>query len=558
MNVTTRLHLCAGLKIRDAAILTAACTTMLFGNSLWAAPKPSVANVSLAHLGTYASGIFAQGGSEIAAHDPLLQRLYVVNARDASVNVLDISNPATPTLVDNLSLLPFGGVANSVAVFEGLVAVAMEATPNRTSPGKVVFFDSAFTLIKVLTVGAVPDMLTFTHKGRNLLVANEGEPSGYGLGHVNPEGSVSIIDLRGGAAALTQANVRTAGFSAFNDLADELNAAGIRVFGPGATVAQDLEPEYIAVSPDDATAWVTLQEANALAIVDIASATVLSLTPLGLKDHNVPGNGLDPSDRDNAAGTGAAIGIRTAPVKGLYQPDAIAAHVVGGQLYLFLANEGDTRSAGDFPGFEEEATVGAANYVLDPVLFPDAAILKQNRNLGRLRVSNSSGDLDGDGDFDEIHPFGARSFSIRTATGALVFDSGDQFEQVTAAMDVAGTAIFNASNDNNTFDARSRAKGPEPEGIAVGRAFQHTWAFVGLERIGGVMVYDVSDPANARFATYVNNRNFAGTFSFATAGDLGPEGILFIDEGDSPTGEPLVVVANEVSGTTTIYQLNKL
>ena len=199
MNDTSHPRLWARLKIRDAAIFGFACTTMLFGNDLLAAPKSNVANVSLTHLGTYASGIFAQGGSEIAAHDPLLQRLYVVNARDASVNVLDISNPATPTLVDNLSLLPFGGVANSVAVFEGLVAVAMEATPNRTSPGKVVLFDSAFTLVNVLTVGAVPDMLTFTHKGRHLLVANEGEPSGYGPGHVNPEGSVSIIDLRAGS-----------------------------------------------------------------------------------------------------------------------------------------------------------------------------------------------------------------------------------------------------------------------------------------------------------------------------------------------------------------------
>jgi 2',3'-cyclic-nucleotide 2'-phosphodiesterase/3'-nucleotidase/5'-nucleotidase len=466
------------------------------------------------------------------------------------VNVLDISNPATPALIGNLSLLPFGGVANSVAVHEGLVAVALESTPNRTDPGKVVFFDSALTPISAVTVGAIPDMLTFTHKGRYVLVANEGEPKSYNLpDSVDPEGSVSIIDMRDGPATLTQANVRTAGFGAFNGMEAVLRANGIRIYGFNASVAQDIEPEYVAVSPDDTTAWVTLQENNAMATVDIANATVTSIVSLGLKDHSLPGNGLDPNNN-------GAINIGNWPVKGLYQADAIASHPIGTELFLFMANEGDVRT--DWPGLNEEITVGAADYVLDPTAFPSALTLKTNSNLGRLRVSKFSGDLDGDGDYDQIHAHGGRSFSIRRTDGSLVFDSGDEFEQVTAALHAAGLVIFNASNDNNTFDNRSRAKGPEPEGIAVGRAFQRTWAFIGLERIGGVMVYDVTDPSNARFATYANNRNFFGSFSFATAGDLGPEGILFIDEGDSPTGEPLVVTANEISGTTTIFKVNKL
>jgi DNA-binding beta-propeller fold protein YncE len=353
---------------------------------------------------------------------------------------------------------------------------------------------------------------------------------------------------------LTQANVLTAGFHAFNGMEAVLRAAGIRIFGPNASASQDLEPEYIAVSPDDTTAWVTLQENNAMATVDIASATVTSIVSLGLKDHSLPGNGLDPSDRDNAAGTGPAINIGNWPIKGLYQADGIAAYPIGGELFLFLANEGDART--DWPGFNEEATIGSSSYVLDPTAFPNAATLKQNRNLGRLRASNAGGDLDGDGDFDEIHTFGGRSFSIRTTSGALVFDSGDDFEQLNAALHPA--VIFNPSHSNNTFDDRSRSKGPEPEGIVVGRAFGQTWAFVALERVGGVMVYDVTDPYNSRFVTYANYRNFSGAFSFATAGDLGPEGILFIDEDDSPTGAPLVVTANEISGTTTIFQVNQL
>src|SRR5688572_16882368 len=264
-----------------AALLLAGALIVCAGSAVRAAHPQPTPQIELTVLGTYASGIFNAGGSEIAAHDPLTQRLYVVNAQNASVNVLDISNPASPTLVGNLSMLPFGGVANSVSVHEGLVAVAMEAAPNRTDPGKVVFFDSSFTVLSVVSVGAIPDMLTFTHKGRYVLVANEGEPKSYNqVDSVDPEGSVSIIDLLNGAATLTQANVHTAGFSAFNGTEVALRAAGIRIYGPNATVAQDLEPEYLTVSPDDTTAWVTLQENNAMATVDIASATVTSIVSL--------------------------------------------------------------------------------------------------------------------------------------------------------------------------------------------------------------------------------------------------------------------------------------
>jgi hypothetical protein len=541
-------------RSNSAARLTAAlltgCIILFAGKAIAAKPPTPPPQIELTVIGSYASGIFAAGGSEIAAHDPLTQRLYVVNAQDASVNVLSITNPANPTLVGNVSLVPFGGVANSVAVHDGLVAVAMEATPNRTDPGKVVFFDSSLTPISAVTVGAIPDMLTFTHKGRYVLVANEGEPKSYNQpDSVDPEGSVSIIDLLDGPATLTQANVATADFHALNGMEATLRANGIRIFGFNASASQDLEPEYIAVSPDDTTAWVTLQENNAMATVDIASGTVLSIVSLGLKDHSLPANDLDPNNN-------GVINIGNWPVKGLYQPDGIAASTIGAEVLLFMANEGDVRT--DWPGLNEEITVSAADYVLDPTVFPNAASLKSNSNLGRLRVSKFSGDLDGDGDYDEIHSHGGRSFSIRRADGTIVFDSGDDFEQITAALHAAGVVIFNASNDNNTFDNRSRAKGPEPEGIAVGRAFQRTWAFIGLERVGGVMAYDVTDPVNSRFVTYANNRNFAGTFAFATAGDLGPEGILFIDEDDSPTGEPLVVTANEISGTTTIYRVNKL
>lgn len=531
------------------------------------AATPSLADhrgapeIELTVLGTYSSGIFATGGAEIVAHDPTTQRLYVVNAQEASLDVLDIENPSAPAKIATLSLLPYGGVANSVDTHRGIVALAVEAVP-KTSPGKVVFFNSSLVAVSSVTVGALPDMVTFTPDGRYVLVANEGEPNTYNdFGSetngpsIDPEGSVSIINMRRGAARLNQSDVRTAGFGFFNGREAALRATGIRIFGPKATAAQDLEPEYIAVSPEDDTAYVTLQENNAIATIDIRHGFVTSLRPLGLKDHSLPGNAFDASDRDGISNA-PAINIANWPVKGMYLPDAIAAYETDGDVYLVTANEGDAR---DWPGFREDVRLATRN--LDTNVFPDAASLKLNANLGRLNVSSVDGDIDGDGDLDVIHSYGARSFTIRNTRGSVVFDSGNDFEVLTAALHVTGDVIFNASHDNNTFDARSPSKGPEPEGIAVGKAFGRHWAFIALERIGGIMVYDVSSPRRPRFATYANNRDFTiapSLANLATVGDLGPEGIIFIDRDDSPNGKPLVVIGNEISGTTTIFQLNNL
>jgi 2',3'-cyclic-nucleotide 2'-phosphodiesterase/3'-nucleotidase/5'-nucleotidase len=513
-------------------------------------------SISLTPIGSVAAGSFLTSAAEIGAHDPLKQRLYVVNAQAVQIDVVDIANPAEPVLLDELAIdvTAFGGIANSVAVRDGLIAVAVEAF-DKTQPGKVVFFDSDLVFIASVQVGSLPDMLTFTPNGRYVLVANEGEPSPDYL--VDPEGSVSIIDLSAGPA---NATVRTAGFSAYNGLsrAALFNGAGsgpkpaIRVYGPGATVAQDIEPEYITVSQDSRTAWVTLQENNAIAVIDIATATVTSINGLGVKDHSLPGNALDASDRDGVpVANNGRINIRNWPVKGFFLPDAIASYQVGKETYLLLANEGDTR---DWPGYGEETRVGSM--ALDSAVFPAdvATELKKAGNLGRLKATTAQGDTNGNNIYKEIYTFGGRSFSVRSSTGALVWDSGDSFERITAEQN---PAFFNSNHEINRFDDRSDDKGPEPEGIAVGKAFGRTYAFIGLERIGGVMVYDVSVPTSPQFVQYVNNRDFGQPTESPTAGDLGPEGLLFIAEENSPNGKPLLVVTNEVSGTTTIYEINK-
>lgn len=508
--------------------------------------------LTISPIGGYETGIFDEGAAEIVAFDSSTSRLFVINADAATVDVLSVSGTGSLALFATIDATTYGDGATSVDVKNGVVAVSIVNDP-ATDPGKVVFLDSlSLALINDVTVGALPDMVTFTPDGNYVLTANEGEPNDdY---DIDPEGSISVIDISGGVA---NASVKTAEFLAYNGQLEALQAAGIRIFGPGATVAQDLEPEYIAISADSSTAYVTLQENNALALVDIVSATVTGIVPFGYKDHSLPENAFDASNEDGA------INILPWPVWGMYQPDSIAAYDVGGLTYLVTANEGDAR---DYDGFSEEARV--KDLVLDPSVFhPLAArVLQEDEHLGRLNSTTASGLATpkgkgrgkGSGKHSEIYAYGARSFSIWDASGALVFDSGSALEDITA---LAMPDNFNANNDDNdSFDSRSDDKGPEPEGVAVGVIDGTPYAFIGLERAGGIVVYDISDPTAPIFQSYVNNRDFGqdaeiGGNSNALAGDLGPEGLEFIPASDSPTETPLLAVGNEVSGSTRLYEV---
>ncbi len=947
---------------------------------------------------TFETGIFDEGAAEIVSYDRATSRLFFTNADANTIGILDISDPTNLTLVTNIDISTYGAGVNSCAFSNGILAVAVEADPV-TDAGSVVFFNADGEFQAAVTVGALPDMVAFTPDGTKLIVANEGEPNDDYT--IDPQGTISIIDLAGGVAAAT---VSTADFTAFDDKRASLINRGIRIFGPDASVSQDLEPEYITVTPDNTTALVALQENNALAVVDIASATVVDILPLGYKDHNsgtpslrefklnelvdlpalgvpvldtlvqdtvflsgfsgmwfdenestdstyifyiipdrgpneaavpqsnliipnneesAPGNlrpfklpdyqariarfeininsgeaelldqifltqdkaqgvrpitgrgnvffgfdeipvrisrfyddtttmftdadfvdtiarigyrelpfdsyggdfegilrdnegnfwmcdeyrpslykfdptgllieryvpegtgdlviddlgfslagqfgqetlprvyldrranrgfeaiahdtdadiiyafiqspienpdratvrnnsdvirilGIDPTDgtpvaeyvylleRNRDAGIGtrvdkigdavyigngkflvlerdssrpeettgkkyvceidlthatniladfpelsaktsssgpkdktlemmtaddlAAAGINTAfkrkvvnlpsvgylpsdkpeglsllpdgsiavindndfgiagagytdesslgiisfgtdnaldasnrddainianyPTLGMYQPDAITTFEVNGEVFILSANEGDAR---DYDGYSEEARV--ADLTLDPAQFPDAASLQEAAALGRLNTTLANGDLDGDGENDRIFSYGARSFSVWDAVGNLVWDSGNDFELITAEFEEG--AYFNSNNDENgSFDARSDDKGPEPEAVEVGQIGPDLYAFIGLERIGGIMIYNINDPRNPRFVNYINNRDFSGDAEAGTAGDLGVEDILFITPQDSPVDMPLIVTANEVSGTVTIFSTN--
>jgi hypothetical protein len=950
-----------------------ACAAMMAAT---ASAKEKYDTLTFSKLGTYAAGIFSSeiSAAEIVAHDRKSQRLFVVNGAQNRVDVLNFSNPATPTFLFSIDCLPLGGPPNSAAVHNGVLAVAIQATP-KTNPGKAAFFDTDGVLLAAVTVGALPDMICFSPDGRYALVANEGEPSADYT--IDPEGSVSVITVPGNVAKLTQADVRTAGFSAFNGATLD---SSVRIYGRNATVAQDLEPEYIAVSSDSKRAVVTLQENNAVAFVDLKEARVTGIKGLGFKDHaavdpvtetytfnqagmpaigttiggqtiklggfsglafeginpvngrykfithtdrgpngeptgvnrpfllpgftpeivrfeldrasgslaltqriplqRAPGvpltglpnltlggnanlpyndevgvnllgvptgtdpfgadlegivvdpsdgsfwmcdeyrpaiyhftsgglliarlvpigtaaaagqpagtfgtevlppilanrrqnrgfeaiawdngriyawvqsparnpastsnavlnalrnvrvvelnpatnavrqfmyvmdnpnstagddtradkigdavglgggeflvverdddsitsvpadpvatmtkkvyrlnlagatpltpaleaallastgktpdlatlteltanginpigkllhvdlatagyntvqkiegiavvdqwtiavindndfqvagisinpatgtfsllpgyapepttlglidvklNGLDASDREISSNQGR-INIRQWPVRGMYQPDGIARFRAKGNDYFVIANEGDAREWGTFV---EEVRVNAVT--LDPTAFPYGATLKNNAQIGRLTITNTRGDTDGDGDYDQLYVLGGRSFSILNEQGEIIFDSGDAIERA-VANHPKFAAIFNASHTTNTLDDRSDNKGPEPESVVIGDMGGRPYAFVGLERIGGFMVFDVSEPKAPRFIDYINHRNPAVTPGLNNGSDYGPEGLLFIDANDNPLKVPLVVVANEVSGTTTVFSID--
>lgn len=453
------------------------------------------------------------GAAEITAFDPITKRLFVVNNTEGNnrIEIIDFKDPSAMKSIGNIPVSIYGGFVNSLSVHDGKLAAAIESS-NKQENGKVVIFKTSdYTEIKVVNVGALPDMLTFSPDGKYILSANEGEPNDSYT--IDPMGTVSIISVADNYA------VNTIDFSAFSSQKAVLMNKGFRVFGPGKDFLRDIEPEYITVSEDSKTAWVTLQENNAIAKINITSKTVTDIFPLGFKDYSMDGNEIDPSDKDNTTLLGKW------KVKGMYLPDAIAMLESAGTPYLFTANEGDAR---EYAGFSELQRIKDKSIILDPTAFPTASLLKKEEQLGRLNITTTLGDIDGDGDYDELYSFGARSFSVWNGnTGAQVYDSKNELDVKSIA-----AGLYD--------DTRSDDKSVEPEGIAIGTVGDKKIAFVGMERADAVAVYDVSSPAKPLFLQLLKT------------GDA-PEGVLFINAKNSPTGKSLLLLSSEGDGQIKVY-----
>ncbi|OFN39490.1 alkaline phosphatase [Corynebacterium sp. HMSC072G08] len=560
---------------RTLALCTLAATTLTVPAipaqaTIVASPiVDSVADASLKvePLGAYDSGVLGESAAEIVAFHAASKRILAVNAHSGEIDILDASDPAAPHKVGVVSA---GGdqEINSVAVRPDGLAVAAVQQADKTQDGEALFFNAATGKeLGRVTIGALPDNVHLTADGKFALLANEGEPSNEltaeGTDYVaDPTGSVSVIALPSDAAAPTQADVRTAGFEAYDAkyAAGELDPA-IRVFGPSdadSKPSTDFEPEYISSVGD--TAYASLQEAGAIAIIDIPSATVTDVVPAFIADHSK--TPIDPSNKDDK------IELRTLPVKGLSMPDSIGAFTAGGETYFATANEGDAREWGDEDGsgvYTDEAEIKDLiedGKVCEGVELPEG--FDDTSFAGNLKVSTTSGWNEEESCFDEFYAYGSRSFSIYDAAGNVVFDSGSDFEEITARLHEQGVLNFNADNEDPEADDRSDNKGPEPEALTIGKVGERTYAFIGAERVGGIFVYDVTDPRNAQYVTYVNNRDFSVGYddknyeATKAAGDLGPEGLTFVDKKDSPNGEYLLISGNEVSGTTTVFKVTDL
>jgi len=506
----------------------------------------SNATVRLSVLGTYRGGWFSKRTPTGPAYDPRTQRIFSGSVDRQNLEVLDISDPSNPNKINSIDLSSWIA-PNRVAVSsEGIVAATTESS-------SVLLFNAGGDLLADVNIPNGVD-LAFTPDGQKLVVTVD-RATGAG----NDESAVDIVDLssadwdacRLGAVGcnLTNPPISTASFNVFNGQRAALIADGARFPTAGLTVAQDIVPEDVTVSSDSSTAWVALSDSNGIAEVDLQTAQITSIFGLGTKDNSLPGNGLDASDRDNA------INIRTWPIKSFFNPDNVGVYETGGQTYLVTPNEGDARD----PTKER-----LKNLLVDPA--SPVFGLQGDADLGRLKVSTVEGDTDGDGDLDEVFGYGGRSFAIWSTDGTQIFDSGDDFEQITAA---ALPNNFNTSEDETQRDTRSDDRGPEPESIDIGAIGGRQYAFIAFERISGVMVYDITDPNAPTFEQYINNRDFSvepkdvcgskGGLAAAgcdQAGDLEPEGVLFISAADSPLGVPLVALGHELSDSVTLYRID--
>ncbi|MGJ8632081.1 MAG: choice-of-anchor I family protein [Glaciecola sp.] len=523
------------------------------------------------------------GAAEIVQYHSASQVAYATDGTDNTIAMIDISgitsSPLTLPSNDNslifnrLSLpisvgaITLGGVT-SIAISGNMIAVAVPAA-TKANNGYILFYNNlenqAPAFVKAVEVGNLPDMVTFTPDGSKVLVANEGEPAkDYSI---DPEGSISVISVSNGVPSDTATAIS---FEAYNGEQTALEAQGMLFPNPNGrtingvlinnTVAQDLEPEYITAT--NTTAYVTLQENNGLAIVDLSDNSV-SVVGLGLKNWE---NLLIDSQEDGMVSFASFDGLY-----GAYQPDSIANFSWQGQTFLVTANEGDAREY--FFDVTDEAACTAANgqdydagdgclaftdefKIKNLPAAPGSAfeILANDDRVRNLRVT-SAGPTNANGEYEIAVAYGARSFTIWDQNGVVVFDSADQMERITAS--IYGDS-FNSTDDENAKDDRSENKGPEPEAITVGIVGDKTYAFVGLERMGGIMIFDITNPFSVDFVDYYNNRNVTEGLNFNDAiGDLAPESLVFIPASDSPTATPLLMVGNEVSGSLAVWEISE-
>ncbi len=509
--------------------------------------------LNVTHTGRYTSGAdFDKGGTEIVKYNPTNGVAYSINGDKEALDIVDVAHPSVDGTINLKKRIYLqyndieAGDVTSVAVHPGGDYFAVSAPAvDKTQPGTVAFYDKDGNYLNHVTVGSLPDMVTFSKDGKYLLVANEGEPNDDYT--VNPEGSISVIDMTSGPSHLSAQDIHVASFT-------KEHQKSLRALGPNAEDAYlNIEPEYIAVDNQSKYAYVTLQEVSAIAKIDIANASIVDVKALPYKDHSLVQNSMDTSDKDGKSE------LRRVPVLGLLQPDGIETYEYNGETYLVIANEGDSQ---DYKGYSEETRVkkikddiqldatyyqGYTQEALDDMVKNG---LFNDEQLGRLKVTTDQPFKNEHGIYHALVSYGGRSFSIlRGSDLEMIYDSGNDIEQrILELLPERFNADYQDYNDIEV-DGRSDDKGPEVENVVVGQVGSHSYAFVGLERVGGIMIYDITNPYEPYFVKYLYDPGNK---------DISPEGITFESAEESPNGKPLLIASFEVSGTTSTWELDDL
>ncbi len=547
MNISSKKNILLSL---GASLALLSCTPSAMSSPVKTAFLNEKSSLSMELSARYDAGELGLDGAvmEIISYNQSNGHAYAVNGKTGQLAILAIKSiNATNGIIAPIEAREFDVKSavqardtsfdykdmTSVAVSPNgkQLAIALQAQ-GYNDKGRVVILncaaDGSLSLAELITVGVQPDMLCYADNN-TILTANEGEPrKGYGSEYVDPKGGVSIINIAARSS-------RDAGFEAFDSAAAraKLVSQGV-ILKKGALPSDDLEPEYISVSGKKA--YIALQEANAIAVLDLNSQKIENVFSLGMTDYGK--TALDLSSKDKKPSRSKQAGLY-----GLRMPDAIASYQSGGRTFLLTANEGDGREWGDKDSdgyYENEKKVkleGGKVTQLDPTT------------------------VDGL-DAQKTYLYGSRSFSIYSVGAAglnLVFDSGSQFEEIVGQ--TLG-AFYPLSGDGLGLDDRSGKKGPEPECITLGEVNGKTYAFIGLERTGGIMAYDLSQPSRAKFVNYINTRDFNnivthkdgdGDDMAITGGDISPEGLAFVPaQGGKPA---MLLVANEISGTVMAVEL---
>lgn len=503
-------------------------------------------DLKLQQTARYVSGMTNPDGGvmEIVDYNTQTGWAYAINGQSGKLTAIaikDIENKDKVDLLDGndidiKSLVQVDGFVygdmTSVAVSHDgkTLAVAIQAEEYDKN-GRVALFDcekdGTLTFKQSLEVGVQPDMLTYTNDDKKILTANEGEPrEGYEDDAVDPKGSISIINVQ-------SQEVEIVDFTSFDNKREELVNDGI-ILKKDTAPSVDLEPEYIAVS--DKNAYISLQEANAIAVLDLNTNKIKDIYSAGYEDYSKVAIDIDKKDEKYDAKTYESL-------RGIRMLDGISVYTVDGVDYLLTANEGDSREWGNYLN-EDERNFGKGK------TSPTGKITAENSGLTGKVVFFDANDYDGL-DSENDYLFGGRSFTIYKIEDNFlteIFTSKNDFESKTSEYI---PDYFNCSNDDKTIDDRSGKKGPEPETVIIGQIEDKTYAFVGLERIGGIMVYDITEPYKATFVNYINSRDFSSDI----AGDDSPEGLHFISGEDSLTGQAQLVAAYEVSGTVGVYDV---